>query len=369
MPKRRNQRTGSGVKVTISILTVAVIAVIALLLYQNFIAAPATQYGNGGTKVNTAAGVVNCPTGLQTTITPTLYNVLNNTVSEKDNATLFFVPVVKGVEQPTAIQTSISDGSATVTLTCGAVYDVKIESSSTDTANIVSYSGDAGIADSSLNNGVLTFTASGPSGALTLKANQYGNPQIRAFDVVNNNYMYNVSANSATSYSTGTVYNFTSITNNATATAVGVSGSYDVKFDIQSQDVAHTMNDQGIYVLVDEASSVWQVPAVYLNGNLLTNIKGSLSSSEAIAYSGDEYVYMIPAGTNMVNPAKMTLEIASNAISGVNPTSADAPVFYLSAIGTYPTVSNANVLASGAVDDTTSHAQVHTLVTLNNFIS
>ncbi len=322
---------------------------------------------SGGVPVATVTGAVTCPTTLQTTVTPTLQNDLNTTTSEKDNASVYFIPVINGQESQSATIATTTDGTGTVTLNCGTIYDVKILSSATDGANINSFSGDANIVNAKLSGGVLTFTPAGSTAGLLIKANQYGAPQIKAYDQSTRAWIYNLSASTASDYSAGTVFNFTSTTNNATATAVGSGGTYDVEYYIQSQNSGHTTNDLGMYVLIKESTTVWNAPVVKLNGVTLTAI--TLPNNENRAYSSYQYAYQIDRSTDMVNPNYMKLEVISTAITGVDPTGANSPVVALSPIGSYASVSNSNVLKNGAVDDSTSLNQVHPLITINSYMS
>ena len=317
-----------------------------------------------GTTVSTQ-----CPSDYGFSGTVTVQNDLNTTGAETFDTTMYFYTIdANGNEVFEKSSTDTTSG--TLTLSCGSTYVARVlsvDGAAGDSSVINSASMSGATSLGAVKDGGWKFVVTKASGALTFKVHQHGLIQLRAFDIENNNYLYNVTADTATEWTDDTSANFTSITANNTATAVGTSGSYNVRLEIQTQNADESFNDQGVYILVDASSAVWAVPTLKVSGSTLTNIKGSLPADEAVAYADYEYVYK--TSSNFINPDKISVEYLSTAVSGVNPTGANAPVIALAPIGSYTSVSDSNLLKFGSVKDDSSKTAVYTLYTINFFIS
>jgi hypothetical protein len=337
---------------------VAFLIVLGIVLLAVFGTDGTTQTQIQGDGVTDSGEVFNCPSDLGWSGTITVQNNLNTTGAETFDTTMYFY------DEEGKFVSSITDTtSGSVTLTCGKAYMAKIlsvDAAAGDSGRIISASG-SGVDNPRVEGGVLKFTALGDSGSLTVKSPQHGLPQIRVYDVENDGYLYAAGRNSATEWNTTDPANFTSVTDNTTQTAVGSGGSFHIKIEVQTQNADELFNDLGVYLLIDENTNNWSVPAVKVDGSTLTNIKSSLPGPEAVAYSDYEYIYKVEQGKDFVNPDKIILDVASAAKAGVDPGLEAAPNMELAAIGTYTSVDDANILKIGAVDDTTSNSQVYAL--------
>jgi hypothetical protein len=318
----------------------------------------------GGTSVTTQ-----CPSDYGFSGTVTVQNDLNLTGAETFDTTTYFYSVDANGNE--VFEKSATDTTAgTLTLSCGTTYVARVlsvDGAAGDNSVIESASMSGATSLGAVSNGGWKFVVTKDAGALTFKVHQHGLIQLRAFDIENNNYLYNTTATSATAYVTSTSANFTSITANSTATAVGTSGSYNVRLEIQTQNADESFQDQGVYILVDAATNKWSKPTLKVDGATLTDMKGTLPVDEAKAYANYEYVYKTTS--NFINPDKISVEYLSTAVNGVDPAGSDAPVIALAPIGSYVSVSDSNLLKVGSVKDDSSQTAVYTLYTINFFIS
>lgn len=122
-------------------------------------------------------------------------NVLNGTGSETYDTTTYFYIADENGKKGT-FKTSITDTSAgTTSLTCGETYYVEVQSTNGaagDSAEILTAS-----EGKILDNGALLFTAKDAGNRLTLRMHQRGLPEVRAKDLVTDQFMYDDSDNGA----------------------------------------------------------------------------------------------------------------------------------------------------------------------------
>ena len=201
----------------------------------------------------------------------------------------------------------------------------------------------------------------------TVGGYQHGVLEVRTKDILNNNFMFDNNAGDAGAldYETDGV-TFTSTTANTTNTSVGSGGEFHV-----IQYFRPTVDDNiwgdigGSYMLVEAPVSIWNEPTVRLNGVLLANVKGQMNSDESKAYTGYEEVYKYDSFVKRQQEAAVDLDLF--ALSGVDPASG-IEIDHASR-GAFASVSNSNIVKEGAVDDSTSLTQIHTLIDTNYFIN
>lgn len=330
------------------------------------------------------SAAVECPTDKAWSGTVTMQNILNTSGAETFDTTMYLYEINADGSQDEAAYnaydkyvTTITDTtSGSLTATCGKRYAAKVLSVSGaagDQAAIKSVLSSSGTQNAKINSqGLLVFTATSDSGQLQLGSYQQGNPQIRVFDIENNGYMFSNGSASATAWNATDGVNFAGVTNAGTNTSVGSGGSFNIRFEVQSQNTDETFNDQGLYVLVDAASNRWATPIMKLDGSVLSDIKtGGLNPDEVKAYTGYEYVYLVPKdkALGMVNPNKYSLEMAISALAGIDPVNSDTLQVDLAPVGSYASVSNSNFLKIGSVKDDSSQTVVHTLWDTNFWIN
>lgn len=288
-----------------------------------------------------------CDEDGQTALTLSVQNVLNTTGVET------FDMGVRIIGGDGEIQAGTDTTSGSYTLNCPGDYVVKglsASGASGDSAEFVSVvSGDAEAKD-----GDVVIRIRKAVQAVTIGGQQHGVLEARAFDVLNNGYAYN-GDNNALDYETDGA-TFTGTTN-GTALAIGAGGEFHYRFEYRPTVDDNVYGDIGGYlVLVDAATSVWNVPTMKINGVTYTNYKEQLSADEKIAYADMEYVYLAPSD-KIRQTAQSVLDWQMFALSGVNPTADIALDF--AARGAYASSTNSNLVKIGAVQDNTAKTVVH----------
>jgi len=335
---------------TMKLLVGVGVLVVAVILFMAF----GTQQAQTGDGTTTDTPLAACPSDLTWSGTVDVQNTINEGSAETYDTTAYFY--VSGTD---VLKTSISDTTAgAVSLTCGQVYDVKVLSTS-------GAAGDGGYIYSTTHgtandDGSVTFTATSTNaGRITLGMNQHGVPEIQVFDASTAAFV-NEGAGT-TGYKATDGVNWTSSTNNTQPKIVGSGGEIDYVISLRSTVSDENLNDFGIYVLIEAPTNIWDVPVVKADGVTLEDVKGTLNPDEAKAYSNYEYVYLIPQGSEVSLNDKVTIGFNIFALSGQNPGTSDDIEMDFAMRGTYTSIDNANILKVGAVDDTTSQAQVYGL--------
>lgn len=326
------------------------IVFVAAILWFSF-GPEQSQAGNN--VIDTEDGSTTCSSDLTWSGTVDVQNLANTSGAETFDTTMYFY-----LAGTNTLKTSITDTTAgSLSLTCGEKYDIRVLSTSGaagDSGKIKSVSEGTVSSD-----GVATFTAKGTGNRITVGMNQHGVPEIQVFDEINNAYMMDASGGTTYNATDPTQWNGTAYSNTI---AVGAGGELDLSINLRSTVFDEDFNDYGILVLVDAGTSVWDTPSVSASGiGQLSDIKGSLNPDEAKAYSGYEYVFLIPDNTEVSLNKKITLRYNQFALGGVNPTAADNISIDYSVRGTSLSSVTSNLLVVGAVQDNTAQTQVYGL--------
>ena len=351
---------------------IAIIIAVVVFGAIGFSMIPQTQTGGDGV-VETS---VSCPSDQTWTGTVSVQNLLNDTGAETFDTTMNFYTIKADGSQDElsyneigagGFSTSITDTtSGSATLSCGKRYAVKILSTSGaggDPSLVRSIVSQSSVADAKVNaDGVFVFTARDNSGAFTLGVHQVGNIAARVFDFVEGaDYIYCQDCATKTEWNATDAANWTSTTNNLTSVTVGSGGEYHVRLETRAVVNDQNVNDRGIYVLVNANTGTWGSPIVKINGvNAVDIIDSGLNPDETKAYSAYEYAYLIGRNTPLTNKEHVDVDMDIFALGGQNPAGNTLDID-LSPIGSYASVSDANNLKVGSVDDSSSRTQVYTL--------
>jgi len=336
-----------------ALMILGFVAVVGLLVWiamgvqQRAVPGPVTEEG-----VPISVATAGCPTDLVTTATISVENVLNTTGAETYNTTMYIFSKDGEVQ-------SITDTTAgTASLTCGQSYTGKIistDGAAGDSSEIL------GTTSGKVTDGNVEFKASSRALTLSLETNQRGVPEVRARDIVNDAFMYDTSDVTNLDYETTDGVIFSSTTDNATGTAVGSGSELHVTQYVRANVDDNDFNDRGIYVLIDAASNVWNIPTVKIDGKVASEASGMLNSDEKIAYNDYEFVYFIPADREVTKNKEVAVDLSIFALGGVDPTGANNVSVDYAVIGQYESTQKTNVIKVGAVKDDSSKTQVYTL--------
>lgn len=330
------------------------------------------------TKETKEAGIiadqsVSCPTNFAWTGTVTVQNTANTTGAQTFDTTMNFYEIsADGSEDTLSFDSynkfakQITDTTAgSVSLDCGKRYAVKILSvngAGGDQSRIRSIVGNpSGVKDTKVNdNGVLTFTATGSQGSFTAGSHQKGNFETRVKDIVNDGFVSFVGGNTTGIWNSTDGVNWTSTVQTEKGIAVGVGGEYHIILYMRSTNADRNANDYGTYVLAEATTSTFNTPVAKIDGVTAADIKDSgLNPDEVKAYSAYEYVYLIPKTKNMLSNNEVAFDYQIFASGGQNPNGNPLDLD-LATIGSYTSVTDANLLKIGAVDDSSSRADVYT---------
>lgn len=334
---------------------ISLILILGFLVWNTFGGTQGTGIGGGTGGISGSAGVCKmaCPDSLTWSGVVDLQN-RQNASTETFDSTMYFYNTADN-----SLKSKITDTTAgAVTLTCGQQYRVEVISTSGASGDgSTLFSSDLGEVNS---DGNLIINACGSGSTFTIQGEQHGLLKIRSYDLKENANAFNNASSTAGTYVTVSPANFTSTTNNATATAVGVSGDLDFRHEIRAQIEDENVNDRGVYVLVDLDPTIWQEPTVQIDGSTVSNYKGSLNADEKSAYSNYEFVYLIPASKKITLNADVKVRFNILAVSGVNPTATANPLIDYAPVGKYASNVQNNVLKIGSVQDDSSKTVVHT---------
>lgn len=346
-------KSGKGEGILYSILAVLVVGLL-IALFGGGVSNKAIGGGSG--KIEITGGTGGCPTDLAHTGTFKIQNNLNTSGIEYFNVTGYFYDA-----QGNFIKSATIGDSTDVSLTCGKDYELKI----------ISTDGAGGDSSQFVNSGNLLdsvkFTANGKEAVYTLYVAQRGVPEVRSKDLVNDEFMYDTGDADSKDYETTDGVVFTSITNNATATAVGTSGEFHVMQYLRANAVDNKFNDRGILVLIDAPTSDWDKPTLKVDGSVYNDASASLTESERIAYNDYEYVYLIPSEKLVLNNNEIKLDMQIFALNGVDPATNISMDYAVR--GQFASTLDASKLLVGAVKDDSSRTQVLTLHNTKYWIS
>lgn len=361
----KGAKHGTGIVVVLVFL----IAVVAILGTLYFSGTKNTEFGDKKNDQPVVTGTCSEPSSstLGFTANISVQNSLNLTGTEYYATTLYLYE--SDADGTQGVPAGTVTSSSAVSLTAGKTYLVKQ----------IATSGAAG--DGSLmlstnygqitQQGNLLFTACGTAKSMTVKVPQHGLWQTRAYDQLNKGLMYDNTSSSSGAYVTQNNVNFTSTSANTTASAVAAGGEVHVTQYIRPNVDDETLNDRGIYVLVDASTTVWNIPTIKLGsaGAVAQNVKSQLTGDEAAAYSNYEYVYKIDASQGITQQSELPVDIDIFALAGVNPVGGDSIVVAYAPIGQFVSTSDSSILKVGAVQDNSAKSAVNTLQTATLAVS
>lgn len=298
-----------------------------------------------------------CPTDGDTSATITVQNVLNETTTETyDMGVTLFSLNANGVEEWASDITDTTAG--TLTLNCGGSYVIRglSSQSGSDSAYVLSASG---MSSEVIEDGkAVKITATKSSEALKIQTKKHGTLKFKAFDNLNNGWIYDAADASATDYEL-TGVTLKSTTGNTTAMAIGTDEEIDVTLKVRSVEADSDFADLGMYIAVEGSTSVWQEPTIKFDGATLSNVKGQLSEDEVIYFADYEYVFRVltPADGRLIENSDHDLDFQMAARSGVNP-STDVDIDFVSIGSSSATIGDTVIY--GAVTDASTPVVVFT---------
>jgi hypothetical protein len=337
------------------LVLLAAVVVVAVLVMWGFGAGPfsttetTTTTGTGSA---VATGGLNCPDTLATTLTLTVTNHLNTSGYETYDQTARLYKVQSdGTESLFATMTDTTAG--TTTLNCGETYRVRLQSGDAVLARIDGVrSGNGAVLGGQ--GRYVEFVANSAVYNLEIESAQRGVLKFKAFDLDKNGWVFAADELAASAYRTAPV-TFKSVTDNATATALGSGEMLDWRFDIEADGEDVDANDFGLYVLIDASTAQYEEPVITFAGRVLSEVSGTLDTFEGRAFSSYEYVYRIDSS---IENRKATMTFSISPVSGVNPTEDVKIVF--AGIGAVKETSS-NAMRYSATTDASSPATVFTL--------
>lgn len=247
---------------------------------------------------------------------------------------------------------------------CGREYLIKGISADGNTADNGRFTGvtstGQGNTASLTSEGFIKVYVTGAEAKITAEGSRHGVLQFKLYDLVQRAYMYDDSDATANSWEL-TGANFTSTTDNATATAIGSTDELRVNYELSANQSNTNFNDFGTYILMKASASVWDNPTVKWggeNGQVLVESTAELTPYEKRAYSLYDYIYKVDdALAGDIKYAYMRIK----PLSGINPTSQSLTIAFASR-GSYTSIQGA-LVNIGSVKDDASTTAVFTLQT------
>lgn len=290
-----------------------------------------------------------CPTDGDTSLVLTVQNVLNTTAQQTYDVAGTLVS--SGGNQQTVADTS----AGTYTVNCGETYTLKLLRS--DGAN-----GDSGFIRSIIQgidavvnpDGSVSFTPKKSNYNLVVGSAQHGVLEFRSYDNKAAGWSCHATATCSEYEADGASFVSTS---NGTQEVVGAGGEVDRTIQARATAANNDFNDAYWLILVEAPTATWDIPVVSVNGQVLSDAKGTLTVHESRQFSGYEYIYKV-VGVPVTDDG-VDVRIKMDALAGVDP-STDPEVDFAAA-GNYLSVDGVNVL-TGAADDTASSAVVYTVM-------
>lgn len=328
MLKPIRNKAGKGSPMTVLIVAFVAVVALALLLVtgaipNNFAGNTAGQNEVQALKLNPSTGLDACKDSPTTAVTIVAYNALNT--SSQQSAVMSY-NLFKVVGDNEEYQTQGTTGVAT-TVDCGNTYVARMLSNTTNLAsgNVVALLS-AG-KDVLANGNTITFRPASATQRIEFTTVQLSALKFQLLGKTNGVFYAenNTGASDATYYTTGV--KFTSTIGNTTDTAVGSGESLTVKYSLKSTATDFNANPNGMYMLIDAPTTIWDTPVVAVDGQTLANVKGSLDSSETRAYADYEFVFKIDSA--ILNTDKV-VTLTMPALNGQNPT-ADVEVSFAQA--------------------------------------
>jgi hypothetical protein len=357
-------KKGKGEAVLYTFLAVLSIGVIVGLLAVGgvFKTSNSALTGNAVlTPTQQAQALSDCGSTKQTTVTFNLKNALNTTGNDLFDMTGYLYKV-NADKTETNVATISDTTGGTETLDCGATYRFKpVTDGSTVNSRITgTFTSNAKVdAD-----GSVVFTTTAPTLTVGMLGSKHALVQVRAYDEEARGFVYNDASGANNQFSGNNVV-FTSTIDNATKTSVVAGASLRETYEIRNVDTISDYNDFGAYVLIGSTvantfGNYWdKVLSVKFDGVDLVDAKatGGLNANEQKAYSGYDYVFLIPAG-KLMDSKTHTLYFEISKSSGA--TGDNTVAVNLDPRGSYLSVDGYSVKTAGA-KDTATNALVYPL--------
>lgn len=304
---------------------------------------------------DSGVALTQCPDDGDTSLTLNVFNLLNETGSENYDITGYLY-MIDGESEKRIMSITDTTAPTASTIVCGEKYAFKpvaADGANGDNSRILSVaSGDAEVDE----DGNLIFVADSSNEYIDVYMGQHGTIEMRAFDNVNNGFMYDNADSSNSDYET-TGVTWTSTTNNATA--YSEANGLDITFTVRSTGSDTNFNDLGFWILLDDFSTnVWEEPVVKVDGVKVEEASDLMNSDEKKAFDGYEYVYFVSADKDVKDsPDYIEVRVISSLLAGASAT-ADLDVDFQPR-GKYLSTNGIDVNV-GAVKDDTSQTAVYT---------
>lgn len=155
--------------------------------------------------------------------------------------------------------------------------------------------------------------------SINAEINRLGFVQLRAYDNLNNDNVFDHSSTAATAYKDledGNIV-FKSTADNSTAYAMGVGGELDWTFRVKTPSQT-AWGDVENFLVIDADASDYEMPAIYFQGKPLVEVgKAALPHRDDAGYlSNYEYVYRLPSD---IGERASELRMIVNAKGSINP--------------------------------------------------
>jgi len=306
-----------------------------------------------------------CPSGGTSTVSFKAYNVLNATADEAVTMGTGYIYAQSGgawIDTGKTLSDTSTPGN--VTLNCGVPYKVYFVATAAARSFPVSVRSGAAVLDS---DGAITFTPTTAEVRIEFNANKRDVLYFKARDMTQDAWMYAYNQDSASRWQPTGNASFGSNADNQTQVAVSTA-KFEPCLYLESYNVSTDWVDKYMLValeLNDDSARKWDAPVVTFNGNMLTNVKGSLTPEELISSSitSAEDVYKITSPILSNSDNKLCFVLTPK--SGQDP-SADINVTILNA-GNYRGLGS--TIKVGAVKDDTSSTVVYTASGANFLVS
>lgn len=289
--------------------------------------------------------------------TPTFnaHNDLNTTDTTYNTVVRLYKLLSDGGEEFATVITDTTAGTAT--LDCGFEYIGRGISQNSDVGNNSKFLSTKSN-NLKIENGNLRFSISSANPRIEFGGSQHGIPEFRMFDELNNGFMFDNDDGGVASAFEAANSVFMSTTDNATTLAVGAGGEVDVTIEMRSTRTETDFNDRGLCMLVDSATSIWDVPTVKVDGVSVPNSKGSLSTKTQQEW-GSIFEYAYCWDKPVQDTPKTLISYNQFALSGVNPGATDNINFTFITKGNFLSIDGVTTLTDFA-DDTSGVSPVYT---------
>jgi len=286
-----------------------------------------------------------CPDDGDTSLKIQVFNKLNATGTEGYDVTGYlYKKTSSGLESVASISDTTSP-TATV-VDCGFDYvfkPVATDGISGDNSRIKSVRSGPGSIGS---DGSLEFSAGSSNVNIDVYMDQQATLNCKAYSNTDKASVYDDGDASATDYETDGV---TWMSSSDNTTVYSESNGVDLVFSCRSTGTDTNFNDHGVVLLLELPTATWDTPAVWIDGNKVTDMKDNLNSDEAKAWSGYEYAFEFDKDI-LDGGEGVDIRVAYELAPGVSTASAN-PEFDIAVRGAYLSNNGPDVKIAGVKDD------------------